>query len=117
MSSKQEIEDLQAEFQRDREDITDTIRDLTRQLKLVIYLYTYLFFITWISISKSFILQKMLIISRFIPPEDLADIERCAEWDDESNDWTVASAHLAGNNVRPKDEYPIITTYFADLPY
>lgn len=35
MSSKQEIEDLQAEFQRDREDITDTIRDLTRQLKLV----------------------------------------------------------------------------------
>lgn len=47
----------------------------------------------------------MLIISRFVPPEDLAEIERCAEWDEDSNEWAIAKVGLAGNNIRPKDEY------------
>lgn len=44
------------------------------------------------------------MISRFIPPEDLADIERCAEWDEDSNDWSIAHIACAGNNVRAHDE-------------
>lgn len=76
-SSKQEIEDLQTEFQREREDVTDTIRDLTQQLKL-----------------------KVLVISRFVPPEDLAEIEKRAYWDEEANDWRLRNAHCAGNNAR-----------------
>ncbi len=52
-SSKQEIEDLQAEFARDREDIADTIRDLTRQLKLVFYFFIFLFFYFFIYVMPN----------------------------------------------------------------
>ena len=48
-----EIADVQAEFQREKEDILDTIRELSRQLKL-----------------------KQLIMSSFIPLEQLSKIER-----------------------------------------
>eukprot|EP00762_Andalucia_godoyi_P002320 ANDGO_07594.mRNA.1 Kinesin-II 95 kDa subunit len=75
--AKQEVSDLQHEFQQEREDMLDTIREYEKQLKL-----------------------KMLIIDSFIPPEEVAKVERRAEWDEEHSEWIVRKIQLAGNNVR-----------------
>jgi len=56
--ARAEINDVQAEFAREKEDILDTIRELTRQLKL-----------------------KQLVMSAYIPLDQLSKIERCAESD------------------------------------
>lgn len=75
--AKQEVSDLQHEFQQEREDMLDTIREYEKQLKL-----------------------KMLIIDNFIPVEEVAKIEKRAEWDDERSEWIVKKIQLSGNNVR-----------------
>ena len=74
--SKSEIEDINEEFQRERTDLLDTIRDLTKQLKLMI-----------------------LTVNHFIPPEELARIERRSAWDDETAEWKITHVQYAGNNV------------------
>jgi kinesin family member 3B len=74
---KSEMDDASSEFARDREDMLDSIRELSRQLKL-----------------------KMLIIDSFIPPEEVKRIERRAEYDPERDEWRVRALELAGNNVR-----------------
>lgn len=70
-----ECRDLEVEFQRERTDMLDTIRELTRQLKL-----------------------KSLVISNFIPMEDLNLINRRATWDEEADDWVLPRPELCGNN-------------------
>mmetsp|Transcript_26474 Transcript_26474/g.77839 ORF Transcript_26474/g.77839 Transcript_26474/m.77839 type:complete len:766 (-) Transcript_26474:425-2722(-) len=74
--AQQEVNDLQEEFQREREDMLETVRELTRQLKL-----------------------KALVIDNFIPPEEQSKIEQRAEWDEELEEWKVARLDMAGNRV------------------
>jgi hypothetical protein len=54
----------------------DNIRELSRQLKLMI-----------------------LTVNNFIPPEELSRIEKRAVWDEDSGDWKITYVQYAGNNV------------------
>jgi len=58
-AANREVQDLQEEFQREREDMLDTIRQLTRQLKL-----------------------KDLMINNFVAPEESKKIERRSKWNE-----------------------------------
>merc|ERR1719387_2116719 len=63
--SKQELNDVQVEFQTEKEDILEAIRDLTREIRL----------------SK-------LILDNFVPPDEAKFLEDCAMWDDETQEWS-----------------------------
>uniref|UniRef100_A0A7S3DF42 Kinesin-like protein n=1 Tax=Palpitomonas bilix TaxID=652834 RepID=A0A7S3DF42_9EUKA len=76
-SQKTEIRDLQEEFEREREDLLDTIRELTKELKF-----------------------QQKIQDHFIPPTEVNKIKRRAKWSEESDDWIIAKVQFAGNNVR-----------------
>eukprot|EP00002_Diphylleia_rotans_P004762 TRINITY_DN1366_c0_g1_i3.p1 TRINITY_DN1366_c0_g1~~TRINITY_DN1366_c0_g1_i3.p1 ORF type:complete len:384 (-),score=124.03 TRINITY_DN1366_c0_g1_i3:301-1452(-) len=76
-SAQQEIEDLQSEFQQEREDMLNTIRDLTHEIKL-----------------------KQLVIDLFIPPEELEKIEKRAMFDEDRDEWVIQHAQLTGNVMR-----------------
>lgn len=56
----------QEDFDRERNDMFDTIYELTNQLKL-----------------------KNLIIDHFIPPEEYKKYENVTIWNDEENDWNI----------------------------
>jgi hypothetical protein len=79
MSHRSEIKDLQEEHQREREDLLDTIRDLTRELKL-----------------------RVLVINQFIPPDALGMLEDNAEYDEAAEKWRIHHIAHAGNNIRGK---------------
>jgi len=76
--TQQEIQDLQEEFQTEREDMLETIRDLRKEVKLV-----------------------CLTIENFIPMEHYKNIERLAEYDESIDEWVIRNIDLAGNRVRP----------------
>ncbi|CAM9722802.1 unnamed protein product [Chrysoparadoxa australica] len=76
-SAQREVTDIQEEFQREREDMLDTIRQLTQQLKL-----------------------REVMIFHFMPPEEARMIERRAQWQEESSMWIVPRLELSGNNLR-----------------
>ena len=69
-----EAKDLQEEFQTERTDMLDTIRQLTRNLKL-----------------------KDLIIANFIPEESSKSIEKRASWSAEDDAWLIPKMELSGN--------------------
>lgn len=71
----QENKDLQHEFQTERDDMLDSIRQLTRAVKL-----------------------KDLIIANFIPEEYSKSIERRAQWNAEDDCWIIGKLELTGNN-------------------
>ncbi|KAI9342597.1 P-loop containing nucleoside triphosphate hydrolase protein, partial [Obelidium mucronatum] len=77
--NRSEIKDLQEEHQREREDLLDTIRELTRELKL-----------------------KLLTINSFVPDEALAMLEENAEYDEAAEKWKLLHVSHAGNNIRGK---------------
>ncbi|KAI9103234.1 P-loop containing nucleoside triphosphate hydrolase protein [Phlyctochytrium arcticum] len=79
MRHKSEIKDLQEEHQREREQLLDTVRDLTRDLKL-----------------------RMLVIDSFVPRDSLELLESFAEYDETSEKWRLAHIAHAGNNIRGK---------------
>ena len=72
-----EVQDLQEEFQTERSDLLDTIRQLTRQVKL-----------------------KELIIGNFVPDEYAKTIETRAAFSQEEDAWTIQKIELSGNRVR-----------------
>jgi len=77
-AAAREVQDIQEEFQTEREDMLDTIRTLSRQLKL-----------------------RELIIMNFVPAEESRRLEKRAQWDDESDNWFIPRLELAGNQIRP----------------
>eukprot|EP00913_Durusdinium_trenchii_P014260 g13378.t1 len=85
--TQQEVQDLQHEFQSEREDMLDTIRDLRKEVKLV-----------------------CLTIENFIPMEQYQQIEQRAHFDESSDEWVISNIDLAGNRVRRRgrllDESP-----------
>mmetsp|Transcript_286 Transcript_286/g.853 ORF Transcript_286/g.853 Transcript_286/m.853 type:complete len:767 (-) Transcript_286:217-2517(-) len=76
-AAKEEIHDLQQEFQQEREDLLETIREQDRQLKL-----------------------QAVIITNFIPPEEYRKVERRARWDEDTGDWTVERVAEKATNVK-----------------
>lgn len=70
---------MQEEFQSERSEFLDTIRELQQELK-----------------------RKQLIIDNFIPPEEVERVEARARWDEEKGVWTLPRLEIAGNSVRTK---------------
>ena len=63
---KQEAEDIQAENQREREQLLETIRELTRHIQL-----------------------KDFILDNFVPREETEKVENRAYWDEEADHWLL----------------------------
>lgn len=78
-AAQAEVQDQQNEFQREKEDILDTVRELSRQLKL-----------------------RQLIMTSYIPLEQLSKIERCSEWDEATEQWRINRLQYAGNKVKKR---------------
>ena len=76
-TAQREVQDIQEEFQTERSDMLDTIRQLSRTLKL-----------------------KDLIINNFIPEDYAKGIEKRATWNQEEDAWVVQKLDLSGNRIR-----------------
>ena len=68
---------MQDVIHREREDLMDRIRELTREIRM-----------------------KHLVIDQFIPPNEYMRIERRAEWDSDTNDWVIPNVEYTGNNIK-----------------
>ena len=99
-----ENNNLREDFDRERNDMFDTIYELANQLKL-----------------------KNLIIENFIPPEDYKKIEKITEWNEDINDWVIKKPGFKDAKVgskrpqsavgmkRPTSEYSRIAKGLGDL--
>ena len=99
-----ENNNLREDFDRERNDMFDTIYELANQLKL-----------------------KNLIIENFIPPEDYKKIEKITEWNEDINDWVIKKPGFkdaktgskrpqsAVGMKRPTSEYSRIAKGLGDL--
>ncbi|GFH49481.1 kinesin-like protein [Chaetoceros tenuissimus] len=76
---KKEVKDLNAEFETERADLLDTIRELDKESAL-----------------------KALMIENFIPPEFISRIESQATWDENKKAWTIPKLEYTGNNIVTK---------------
>jgi len=76
-STQQEVQDLQDEFQAEREDMLETIRDLRKEVKLV-----------------------CLTIENFMPMEQYQQVVERAQYDESTDEWVISNIDLAGNRVR-----------------
>jgi hypothetical protein len=98
-SAQSEIRDLSEEFQKEREDMLDTIRELNKTLKL-----------------------KQLLLDSFVPVQDIERLESRAVWDDTADEpeWTILRFELAGNRMRVRRPPSVLTnaheTLFGAMP-
>jgi hypothetical protein len=96
---------VEDDFDRERNDMYDTIYELTNQLKL-----------------------KNMIIEYMIPPEEYRKYEKITEWSEEQNDWVIANPtqykdlktgskrpQSAVGMKRPTSEYSRIAKGLGDL--
>jgi len=72
-----ELEDMTEVIHREREDLMDRIRELTREIRM-----------------------KHLIIDQFIPANEYWRIEKRAEWNEDTNDWIIPNVEYTGNNIK-----------------
>ncbi|KDR15685.1 kinesin-like protein KIF3A [Zootermopsis nevadensis] len=77
MSAKAELSDLQYEQQREMEGLLDSIRSLTRELKL-----------------------QETIIDAFIPHQYQEMLERYVHWNEDIGEWQLKCVAYTGNNMR-----------------
>lgn len=75
-AARQEIADVQAEFQREKEEFLETIRDLQRDINF-----------------------RTRVAEAFIPATEVAHAEECAEWNEDDGLWTF---RLPATRQRPK---------------
>lgn len=66
---------------REREDLMDRIRELTREIRL-----------------------KHLIIDSYIPSYEYMKLERRAEFSPEINDWLIPNLEFTGNAIKQQKE-------------
>lgn len=99
--SKQELQDVMAEHHCEKDDIFDSIREITREARLL-----------------------DLILEEFVPPEEVESLKNCAVWNEETQDWSfeilsqdpnVRSLTWPWPPVRPKSSsaYPRPTSAFS----
>lgn len=74
-SQKEELKDVKDEQQREREDLLDTVRQLSSEIKL-----------------------KQAIIQGYIPPQEHQIIMDCSEYDPLAEKWKIAHVAFTGNN-------------------
>ncbi|KAJ1339748.1 hypothetical protein BSLG_005654 [Batrachochytrium salamandrivorans] len=86
---KTEISDAKDEFRNEREDLLDTIRELSRELSL-----------------------KLTIIDNFIPTEERIKIEKRALYDEEKDDWIMTTQR----DLKQHIELPERTTLQNEAP-
>ena len=79
--ARKEVKDIAGEFQRDREDLLDTIRSLTRQIKL-----------------------KDAVIAGCIPPQYQEKIMKHTHYDEAEELWHIECNHLCGAATRARRE-------------
>ena len=103
--SSVECNNIKDDFDRERNDMYDTIYELSNQLKL-----------------------KNLIIENFMPPEEYKKMEKIIEWNEELNDWFIRQPgtfkelkvgskrpQSAVGMKRPTSEYSRIAKGLGDL--
>jgi len=71
-----EVNDTADEYQREREQMVETIKELSRQLKL-----------------------KNLVIDYFIPVPELMKLEKQAQWSEDRDCWVLPNLGYAGNSL------------------
>ena len=76
--SKNEIKDMKAQNQREREDLWEMRRELQRQIQL-----------------------KQLIVDNFIPPSQSSRFEGNVEWDDDKDEWNMVSQEDKIHSLHP----------------
>ncbi|KAJ3126975.1 Kinesin-like protein kif3b [Nowakowskiella sp. JEL0407] len=81
-AAKSEISDLNDEFRNEREDLLDTIRELSRELAL-----------------------KSAVIENFVPAEEREKVESRAAYDEEHDEWQLAE--LTSINLFNKIKRPV----------
>ena len=74
---KSELDDMNEIIHREREDLMERIRELTREIRM-----------------------KHLIIDQFIPPNEYMRIDKRAEWAHDINDWVIPNVEYTGNNIK-----------------
>ncbi|RQM19977.1 hypothetical protein B5M09_010971 [Aphanomyces astaci] len=74
-----DIKQMEKAHGREREDLLDTIRELTAQFKL-----------------------KTLVLEYFMPREAATALENAAHWDDEDDNYRLDHVELSGNALRPR---------------
>ena len=77
-----EHSNIKDDFDRERNDMYDTIYELSNQLKL-----------------------KNIIIDNFIPHEEFKKMEKMIEWNEEINDWVIKTPgfkEIKGGSKRPQ---------------
>merc|ERR1719326_990782 len=74
---KQEIDEVVQENQREKLELHDTVRDLTKELRL-----------------------KVAILGRFIPAREFHRIKERAQYDEVVDEWHIPKVLLAGNTIR-----------------
>jgi len=74
---KSELRDIQHEFQQEKEELLEDIREMNRQVK-----------------------RHALIISAFIPESELRKIESRCFYDEELDEWKIEHIKFAGNNLK-----------------
>lgn len=79
-----ETTDLQEEFQRERGDLLETVRQLTTTLKL-----------------------KEVVIANFIPDDIAKSIEKRATYNEEDDTWVIPKMDLSGNALRATINRPL----------
>ena len=74
--TKNELDDISEVIHREREDLMDRIRELTREIRL-----------------------KHLIIDQFIPAIEYMKIEARAEWSPNEDNWLIPNVEYTGNRM------------------
>lgn len=72
-----ELDDMQEIIHRERDDLMERIRELTREIRM-----------------------KHLIIDQFTPANEYMRIEKRAVWNEDINDWIIPNSEYTGNNIR-----------------
>ena len=81
-AAQSELDDLQLEQQQEKQDLLHTVRELTRQVQL-----------------------QNLVIESFVPPEEVAKLERRAVWDEDgSEQWRLLP--LSEGRRKEEEERP-----------
>ncbi|ESN92261.1 hypothetical protein HELRODRAFT_103862 [Helobdella robusta] len=80
VQAKEELKDQREEHQREMEGMLDNVRELTKELKLLV-----------------------LICDHFIPQEYMELIEQNAMWSDELGEWQLKCIAYTGNNMKKDD--------------
>jgi len=80
-SAKSELNDVQAEQQREMEGLLDSVRQLTRELR-----------------------REMLLVDSFIPVEYQEVVEQHIQWNEEIGEWQLRCVAYTGNNMRKSSQ-------------